>query len=219
MPGGDFVTIQYPTPGNPVAKDRWNDKFGLPKEDCSQDWTLVGVTTLGNGRVVAELSRLLDTNDPQDRPILPGLTRVLFAWGSDSEPSYHGPNRGLDSLEFVPNANLTAPALPSDAFTQTYVMSDFVIPQQETTYACRAFALPSDKPYHAIAIDAVIDTDTAAYVHHFLVYLCKYENTPSNYPNTFSNTAGSCGSPIGVSGSGCSMVAYVWAAGISTSSR
>lgn len=213
MPGGDFVSVQFNEQGAAEVKDRWNDQFGLPKEDCSQDWTLVKFERQSSGRAVAELRRLLDTNDTQDRPIYPGDTRILFAWGSSMTPSYHDTNRGFDAITFIPTAT-QLPNLPSDGITATFLMPNVTIPAVETTYNCKSFALPTDRPYHAVSVQAVINPSSAAYVHHFIAYLCKYADTTGNYPKAYQNTAGTCSSPIGVSTSGCSMVLYVWASGV-----
>jgi hypothetical protein len=212
MPGADFVTVQF---ANGVASvvDRWNDQFGLPKVDCSQDWTLVNFERVG-GRAIAEIRRALNTSDTQDRPIVAGPTRILYAWGTDETPAYHGENRGLDAIEFV-SAGYVLPPLPDDGIYAEFLMPNVSVPTAETTYACKSFPLPSDRPYHAVSVQALVQPSTSApYVHHFIAYLCKYENTAQNYPKTYQNTAGTCSSPIGVSTSGCSMVLYVWASGV-----
>lgn len=89
------------------------------------------------------------------------------------------------------------------------------IPAQVTTYTCRSFALPADKPYHIVSAKAYVDPNTAKYVHHYIAYLCKYEQgNANNYAYKYMSGAGQCGSPIGSSTSGCSMVFYVWAGGV-----
>lgn len=109
MPGSDFVTVQYDADNLPIVKDRWNDKFGLPQEDCSQDWSIVNFHKEPNGRVVAELKRPLDTGDPQDRPVVSGHTRILFAFGDSKTPEYHGSNRGMNAVEFIPQSTAAVP--------------------------------------------------------------------------------------------------------------
>jgi hypothetical protein len=212
MPGGDFVTVEF---DNNVAKvvDRWNDKFGLPKPDCSQDWTLVKFERQASGRAVAELRRSLNTSDVQDRPIVAGETRILFAWGSESTPAYHDNNRGLDTISFIPS-NVVRTPLPADGANATLIFDQFLIPAQQTTYACKSFELPNDVDYHIVSIESTVSAASAEYVHHFLAYLCTYEfNNSMNYAYTYQN-ASQCPSPIGSPVAGCSMVLYTWASGV-----
>ena len=112
MPGSDFVVCQ-----NNAATDYHGFTYGTPTPDASQDWALVSFDTTA-GTTVCELTRLLNTRDPQDRPI--DLTRfalgdapVLFAHGANDDASfgYHGAAVTTATLNLVNPTNATAEVL------------------------------------------------------------------------------------------------------------
>jgi len=52
----------------------------------------------------------------------------------------------------------------------TYRFPTTPVPAQETNYYCMAIQLPSDKPYHLIASNPVIDNIEV--IHHIIIYGC-----------------------------------------------
>jgi hypothetical protein len=77
MPGGDIVTVIVNDDKTVTIADRYATGKFMPQEDNCADWNLVSGTEK-NGMTIVELTRLLNTNDSQDRPILVGLTKVTL---------------------------------------------------------------------------------------------------------------------------------------------
>eukprot|EP01089_Gocevia_fonbrunei_P014176 TRINITY_DN381_c0_g1_i6.p1 TRINITY_DN381_c0_g1~~TRINITY_DN381_c0_g1_i6.p1 ORF type:complete len:220 (+),score=41.65 TRINITY_DN381_c0_g1_i6:82-741(+) len=143
MPGADIVTGYVDNNGTIVIKDRHATIFGLPAEDTCQDWSVVGGNKT-NGKTFLELSRRLVTHDRSDRPIVEGLTRILFAYGTndDTEVAYHTTRRGLGTIEFIPSST-PKPPVPVSALTYDFVFDKIHIPAKATTYLCKSFVFPN----------------------------------------------------------------------------
>ncbi|WAR31781.1 DOPO-like protein [Mya arenaria] len=77
------------------------------------------------------------------------------------------------------------------------------VPAQETTYMCMAFELPSDKPYHLIASNPIIDNREV--MHHIIVYGCSGMDTAPRELNKPWNCQGEMQS--------CQEMISLWAAG------
>ena len=68
---------------------------GLTAEvDAQQDWTIISGSYHNNTQEFI-ISRLLNTTDKQDRAIVAGVTRTLWAWGAGDTVGYHSGNRGV----------------------------------------------------------------------------------------------------------------------------
>ena len=93
MQGADIVYYQSSAPT--TVTDAYALEFAMPVSDISQDWTLLATSTDG-GLLTVEVSRLIDTQDPQDLKLVddswPAIdgTRVIAAWGSSPYIMYHG---------------------------------------------------------------------------------------------------------------------------------
>ena len=189
MPGSDIAAITFKD-GKPKIRDLYATAFATPNEDNCQSWVLVkakqdpetGITT-------AEFRRELDTGDLQDRPIAPGRTKVVYAYGEDSdkELTYHQSRRGATEVEFIPD-NTVIPVVPDpDTQTASFTVGNFQIPAQTTTYACSAYEIPlppDSADHHVIQIDPLIDPKGAKYAHHLIVHIC--DNTSdTSYVNRF----------------------------------
>ncbi|XP_063818607.1 DBH-like monooxygenase protein 2 [Pseudophryne corroboree] len=54
-----------------------------------------------------------------------------------------------------------------------FKLNDFLIPDQDTTYACTFLPMPKvSSKHHIIRYEPIIDPDAADIVHHILVYGC-----------------------------------------------
>ena len=99
MAGADIVTCYFDT--GPVVEDRhvnWAPyMLGVtppysffPELDARpSDWEALTVTESA-GSTSCFLRRLLDTGDADDRPVLPGTNRIVFAHGGADFVAYHG---------------------------------------------------------------------------------------------------------------------------------
>lgn len=113
MLGADMVLYEASTSGLTdahVLEDRV-----MPLTDDCQDWVLKGAT-LGNdndegGWIIVEMSRLLNTNDEQDRAITNDAdlwkapTRIIAAWGDNDTISYHGANKARSAVRLFSDSN------------------------------------------------------------------------------------------------------------------
>lgn len=186
MKGADMVL--YTAANNKLTDAHvLDDIYEGPMEDDCQSWTLQNTQTRG-GFLIFEATRLLDTNDPQDRPIvndtslLVSPARVIAAWGDTPTVSYHEPtSRVKSSIRFHGSSNTDNEhdvlQKSMEGFLDTRAQ-DYPIKPIETEYAHFCFSLsdllkqgmPADEELHIIGIEPMIDRDTARYVHHFVVY-------------------------------------------------
>jgi Copper type II ascorbate-dependent monooxygenase, C-terminal domain/DOMON domain/Copper type II ascorbate-dependent monooxygenase, N-terminal domain len=165
----------------------------LPLEDVCQDWKLKKSQSQ-NGFLIFEASRLLDTGDKQDRPLLNDTTtksdtgtppnRIIAAWGDQPSYAYHGPNRARGSVRFFEKSggneweNFRKQMVVDADGSFDLMAVNFKIPPQVTTYQDFCFfesdliasGMPAGVPLHNIGVEPVISTPTASNVHHFTVY-------------------------------------------------
>jgi hypothetical protein len=77
MPGADIVTAIVKDDKSVEIADRFATAKVYPMEDDCSHWVLISGTE-SNGVTTVELSRKLDTQDSQDRPITQGLMKVVL---------------------------------------------------------------------------------------------------------------------------------------------
>jgi len=213
MPGADVAVITFE---NDRAKlvDTYTFDFVYPAEDECQSWSLRRTSSDGEFRFV-ELVRKLDTQDSQDREIVAGFNKVIFAYGTNSQQalSYHESRRGATEVTFWIDPKAFVPTIDSDVKKQTYVL-DFVVPDKTTTYTCMSYNIPLgplEQSNHIIQIDPVIDPVSAKYVHHMLVHICA-NTSETSFVNRYQSP-GECNSPIGDVDSDCTSLLFAWAVG------
>lgn len=110
--GGSDIIQGYVVDGSPKIMDRHamrqypsTNFFMAPKNDDCQDWELSSGEEIDEFTIL-EISRLLDTNDLQDRPISPDnkLTKIILAYGANDEDGFdiqHSkPRRKATSINF-----------------------------------------------------------------------------------------------------------------------
>jgi Copper type II ascorbate-dependent monooxygenase, N-terminal domain/Copper type II ascorbate-dependent monooxygenase, C-terminal domain len=222
MPGSDMITLQWTDPANfssgATIADRFSTAFSVPEADLCQDWTITSQGREG-GWSVFGVERALDTGDPQDRPIVPGPNRVVFAWGSGAF-GYHGADRGASVVTFFgtdPFAfnNTNVPGVQK----QTVVMPAVIVPDQETTYMCYSFTIdPQVTDAHVVEVVPLIETHgtNREFVHHMLLHVCDPEVSGGHWKKY--TTPGSCSSPVGDLDSGCTSLMLAWAVGMGPAS-
>lgn len=212
MGGADFVVAEWNGTSLFIT-----DRYGLGKyepivDNCS-NWLLVRYETATDGTLFVELQRELNTFDGQDRAITSGETRILVAVGTTPRLSYHGSTRHASVVTFIPTNTTSVPVL-SGNLVSLQLRMNATPPTEVTSYMCRAFSLPTDKDYHIVKFVPVIEAKNAKYVHHFLLYVCRYANTSGNFVNNYLNYSygQSCNSPFGVD-TGCQSLVHAWAVG------
>lgn len=153
----------------------------VPVTDCQQDWDLEAWYDESLDFLIVQVTRALDTNDPQDRPIVTATdvppTRIIAAWGDTPEAQYHGPNRVRGAVQWTQDGMQDfAAMMGDDAQTFRVAAMNYSIPVQETEYAIFCLnatdavrqGVPSDEPISIIGVEAVIDA--TRHVHHLIVY-------------------------------------------------
>lgn len=126
----------------------------------------------------------MNTKDPQDRPILPGKTRIVWAYGTTDQFSYHELHRGFTGIFFLQYFALTPRTavvfygkgpdpMPSgpEYHTIDFLNGNATVPTEVTTYLHIVHKIPefpTDK--HIVAFEAVIQPAIGYNVHHFILY-------------------------------------------------
>merc|ERR1719262_49025 len=173
--------------------------FFAPKDDVCQDWNLVAGKEDGK-KTILEFSRLLNTGDKQDRPIVVDQeTKVIVAYGSvDSVDSKHYDDKrttgtinfsgkaykdplsdlkGYKSISFKNKYRITpehAAAMAQASKIKWKQDIVYALPLGQTTYVTKYFDL---RPWlnttgdqYVHGIKAIIDATTGKYVHHYVLY-------------------------------------------------
>lgn len=139
------------------------------------------ISTSVYARQVVEWTRKLDTCDPQDRPIVQGSTRLIYAMnderpdGPDSLKPHKPTQRATTSARMFESGH--SQPLPPDAKHFDVLMSKanvtFFPEYPDTAYWCTGFKLPKfDKTVHIVRWEPVLQEDNIDVLHHMLVYEC-----------------------------------------------
>ena len=154
MIGSDMALYQASNPSELVDAYVVEDRSTPLTDDC-QDWTLKGETTVKNGWIIVEMSRLLDTNDNQDHALKNDVdlwappTRIIAAWGDHDTMSYHGQKKARGSVRLFAHYSNELTEMQvlletleegSDGYFD-FIEDEFEIPTEETYYhdSCRTF--------------------------------------------------------------------------------
>lgn len=218
MPGSDIMTITY---DNGIAKpdimDRYADEFAAPHVDSCQDWTIISFAQVA-GITTVEVSRVLNTQDAQDREVLPGGTRVVYAYGTNSNLalSYHQTRRGATIINFfTADGGIEEPFPETDVVSADMFVGNFAVPAKRTTYACRSVHIPiptGSADRHVIKMEPILDP-TNQLAHHMLIHICANVSATS-YVNRYYQSPQQCVSPVGDANGACFSLLYSWAIGI-----
>ncbi|GFR80888.1 DBH-like monooxygenase protein 1 [Elysia marginata] len=185
------VIIGWVKDGQVHFADRHAEGHFLPAKDSSQDWSLLSGQENGQYTVL-KVARKLDTCDDQDVPIMPGTTRVIFAYSpndpaSDDTISYHGSTRGTKSVLLLdpPTSDKQTINLPSDVKTLEFTNRNVSVPSTDTTYWCTAWKIPDlGGKHHMIRYEPVIQPGHERLLHHIILYYCE-GSLGDNEPSAF----------------------------------
>ena len=191
-------------PGSDIALFTSNDQelidahvgatSGMPIQDECQNWNL-SRSTSEDGFIIFEAERLLDTGDEHDRPIMDDISpnspphRVIAAWGDEESVSYHGQNRVRGAVRFhgegVSDETKFANTMAANSDGSVAITArNHPVTEDETEYARFCFSyedlvnggLPNGQEVQAIGFESIIDPNSAAYVHHMILYAHKQNN-------------------------------------------
>jgi hypothetical protein len=198
MTGADIMHASIEG-GEATIWDRYvMEEHNPPTVDHCEDWELVGALE-EDGNTIIEFKRLLDTKDPQDRPITPGDTRIIAAWGGHDSFEYHGPsNRFMATIDFF---NPTKEVNNTTVITRQVQFNNYV-PAREQVEMCTTFPFYFDSPKHLVRIDSIVNID----VIQAVLYGCNAATeSVLNY-----TTSRPCSEPL----LECSQILWVWTEGI-----
>ncbi|XP_066265485.1 DBH-like monooxygenase protein 1 homolog isoform X1 [Branchiostoma lanceolatum] len=180
MPGSD-IAIGWVKDGTAHLTDRYAEAKAQPPVDESQDWELVSGYENGT-HTVLRFNRKLTTCDVRDRVINEDTLRVLWAWHDQdpkdesgaSGPAYHGTNRGARATLLL-SRKLTETPTTGTTYTLDLLNNNVPISaQQDTTYWCRVFEMPTlASKHHIIKAEPIITPGNEGVFHHAIIYTCK----------------------------------------------
>ena len=223
MKGSDLVTASVTTAGQVQVEDRYalfapsayteSNGPSFPTltatKDVHQDYTILH-GKVDAGRIEIYVTRPLDTNDEQDRAVVAGRRRVVWAHGTGSV-GYHGNNRGVAMVEFM--AGGSQREFPTYDGSWIRRFSNYTIPAATTTYACQAFSFPTTSDKYIVAVKPVYNEATKKYPHHAILHVCQ-QNTYWNDHQMPRLCGGNGDSPLGDTNSECSSLMWSWAVGL-----
>ncbi|GFO49022.1 DBH-like monooxygenase protein 1 [Plakobranchus ocellatus] len=188
------VIIGWVKDGQVHFADRHAEGHFLPAKDSSQDWTLLMGQEVGEYTVL-KVVRLLDTCDDEDVAVLPGTTRVIYAYSPNDPPTddavrYHGTTRGAKSILLLdpPTNEQQESALPSDVKVLEFRNRNVSVPSTDTTYHCTLWKLPDlGGKHHMIRFEPIIQRGHELLLHHAVLYYCLGSLDESiAFPTSFS---------------------------------
>ncbi|XP_040217656.1 putative DBH-like monooxygenase protein 2 [Rana temporaria] len=146
-------------------KDEWP-----PVMDKSQDYELLELSR-NETHVVLRVWRQWFTCDSHDLEIENDTIRVIVVFGEDHEFTLLEKNTYIKSfffLEILKELTDTENLIPYE-----FRVNDFLIPADDTTYACTFIPMPNvSTKHHIVRYELIVDPDSVGIVHHILIYGC-----------------------------------------------
>ncbi|XP_049750555.1 putative DBH-like monooxygenase protein 2 [Elephas maximus indicus] len=203
--GGDLVVGGVLPDGNVYFSDQHLVDEDTLKEDGSQDAELQGLmedafyTTM-------RFSRPFRSCDPHDQDITSDTVRVLAAYGQDDTLKLDREHIFVKSIFLLQIVHPDDLDVPEDTIIHDLEITDFLIPEDDTTYACTFLPLPIvSKKHHIYKFEPKLAHHNETMVHHILVYAC---GNASALPTGISDCYGA-----DPAFSLCSQVVVGWAVG------
>ena len=209
MGNSDFMIGWIDDNGNVNLQDRNLIGIGYNTEpilDESQDLILIsGAQQNGWTRIRFKRS-LVPCDADGDLPIeLKGSTKFIYAMGSTDTVTYHGNNRGAQSVNIITGSKYNVP-LPSEYNVTDVISVNLTIPSASTTYCNVYFELPATPTkQHIIRLAPHVFDGNHEYVHHMVLYWCD--------PNTVDKTLFDEPKTECSSIHECDALLYAWAVG------
>ncbi|XP_012877099.1 PREDICTED: putative DBH-like monooxygenase protein 2 [Dipodomys ordii] len=175
--GGDLVVGGVLPDGKVYFSDQHLVDEDTLEEDGSQDAELLGLTEDGLYTTM-RFSRPFRSCDPQDQDITSDTMRVLTAYGLDDTPKLHRKRTFVKSIFLLQIFYHDDTDAPEDAIIYDLEITDFLIPEADTTYACTFLPLPIvSKKHHIYKFEPKLLAHNETMVHHILVYACGNAST------------------------------------------
>ncbi|XP_075114380.1 putative DBH-like monooxygenase protein 2 [Leptodactylus fuscus] len=172
----DFVVAGWNEHGETYFYDAHTEGSWPPVKDKSQDYELLNLSR-NKTHTVMKVWRQWFTCDRHDHEIENDTVRVMVVIGSGEPLELTDDNTFRKSIFFleVPD-DVTVPEI---LLTHEFRMNNFLVPDQDTTYACTFLPIPRlSKKHHIIRYEVIEDPDTIGIVHHILIYMCGKHTVP-----------------------------------------
>ncbi|XP_044534935.1 putative DBH-like monooxygenase protein 2 [Gracilinanus agilis] len=203
--GADLVVGGILPDGNMYFSDQHVLDDDTLEEDGSQDAKLLSLTQ-DVVYTTMRFSRPFRSCDLHDQDITDDTIRILAAYGLNDIVQLERDKTFVKSiflLQMIHPDDLKAPEI---SYIYDLEITDFLIPEDDTTYICTFLPLPIvNKKHHIYKFEGKLTPHNETMVHHILVYAC---GNASSLPTGMSDCYG--GDPAF---SLCSQVVIGWAVG------
>ncbi|CAO2603308.1 DBH-like monooxygenase protein 2 [Lemmus lemmus] len=170
--GSDLVVGGVLPDGNVYFSDQHLLDEDTLEQDGSQDAELLKLTE-DSVSTTMRFSRPFRSCDPHDLDITSDTMRVLAAYGLDDTPKMNRELTFVKSIFLLQMLQYDDQDAPEDTIIHDLTISNFLIPEDDTTYACSFLPLPIvSKKHHIYKYEPLLVERNETMVHHILVYAC-----------------------------------------------
>ncbi|XP_076769591.1 DBH-like monooxygenase protein 2 isoform X3 [Arvicanthis niloticus] len=170
--GSDLVVGGVLPNGNVYFSDQHLLDEDTLEQDGSQDAELLKLTE-DSSSTTMRFSRPFRSCDPHDHDITSDTMRVLAAYGLDDIPKMSREHTFVKSIFLLQILQYDDQDAPEDTIIHDLKISNFLIPEDDTTYACTFLPLPIvSKKHHIYKFEPILVERNETMVHHVLVYAC-----------------------------------------------
>ncbi|XP_036103396.1 putative DBH-like monooxygenase protein 2 [Molossus molossus] len=170
--GSDLVVGGVLPDGNVYFSDQHLVDEDTLEEDGSQDAELLGLTE-DDDYTTMRFSRPFRSCDPHDQDITSDTMRVLAAYGLNDTLKLDQERTFVKSTFLLQVVHPDDLDVPEDTIIHDLEITDFLIPEEDTTYACTFLPLPIvSKKHHIYKFEPKLEYHNETMVHHILVYAC-----------------------------------------------
>ncbi|XP_074541558.1 DBH-like monooxygenase protein 2 homolog [Halichoeres trimaculatus] len=166
MAGADIVMGGL-GPSGSYFKDYHATGLSMPLVDEQQSYTLLSASE-SDGQTILTFKRTIQSCDDQDFHITTAAIKLIYAYGTTDEISYHSSRRGtreVNLLNYMPRVAATG-----DNFLRVTV-DNISVPEKETYYHCKVMKISNFKTkHHVYLIEPLIEHHDL--IHHMLLYRC-----------------------------------------------
>ncbi|XP_028381024.1 putative DBH-like monooxygenase protein 2 isoform X1 [Phyllostomus discolor] len=172
MVGSDLVVGGVLPEGNVYFSDQHLADEHTLEKDGSQDAELLGLTE-DAVYTTMRFSRPFRSCDPHDQDITSDTMRVLAAYGPDDTLQLDRERMFVKSIFLLQIFHPDDLDVPENTIIHDLEITDFLIPEDDTTYACTFLPLPivSEK-HHIYRFEPRLLDHNETLVHHILLYAC-----------------------------------------------
>ncbi|XP_036994508.2 putative DBH-like monooxygenase protein 2 [Artibeus jamaicensis] len=203
--GSDLVVGGVLPEGNVYFSDQHLVDEDTLEKDGSQDAELLGLTE-DAVYTTMRFSRPFRSCDPHDQDITSDTMKVLAAYGLDDTPKLDRERTFIKSIFLLQIFHPDDLDVPENTIIHDLELTDFLIPEDDTTYACTFLPLPIvSQKHHIYKFEPKLMEHNQTMVHHILLYAC---GNASALPTGISDCYGA-----DPAFSLCSQVVVGWAVG------